>query len=304
MGDFSLFEPYLDPEYLNVIEYIRTNKNTSGKLKTYICQISNASTIRLGALFADFNLDLGKIRAEHPQLLDIKECIKFLDNNLKVMTVMGFLEALQTKAIVPGDVVRVRGAKRIIGPEYYEKSERKTLPLEGSFLEYNSLLETARIMSKDHLQAEFVEVTDAGSKRAITRILFRDVDGAKSFFAKNPRPQFSEVFGMVENVPTYTSKIEGNMPKGELSMGILVSLLRVEIEAEPVTVKPEIKMGQVRVYTSGEFYAPSVPISGSGSIGTFSSISYQACFTCPKCGYKYVPFIVPTKCPSCGYMST
>jgi len=298
-----LFEPYIDIEYLNIIEYIRTRKNIVERLKRYIKHVPNAMSIRLNVLLADFDIDLGRIRAERPEVINIKENIKFLEDNLEPTTVPNIINAIDKAEISSGEILRVRSARQIIGPEFIEKTEIKTLPLEGSFLEYNPMLNAARIMGVDHLQGELVDVTDAGNKRFILRAFFRDVKGAQSFFLKDLRPKFSEVFGIIENVPTYTSKIEGTAIAGELSLGILVALLRVEVEPEPAVIRPQIKVTEIPVRTSGNVYAPSAALSGTVSVYSFSTVAYQPCFICPRCGYKYVPFIVPTRCPACGFES-
>lgn len=301
-----MFEPYVDEEYLKVAEYIRTNKDAREKLKKFVHRVKDATTIRVPALLAEIKVDLKKIQEQIPEILDTKKTIEFLDRNLKPVSVLDCLDAIKKEEIHTGDIVRVKASQVIKGPPLFDKGERKIYPLLGSFLEYNPKLNTVLIRSEEYLQAEMIEIPgEERRRRYILRTLFKNVGKAESFFKKYPQNQYSEVFGMLENIPTYPCKIEDTQAVGELSSGIIVALLRVQIEPQEVAIQPLIRTTEIPIRSSSSVRVEtSTTTSGTTSIGTFSSpIIYHPCIKCPRCGYEYVPFIVPTRCPMCGFES-
>ena len=298
-----MFEPYVDKEYLKVVEYIRTK--SSNKLPNFLRKVLGATTIQTNALLADINVDLGKIRDETPEIVDVKQTIDFLDNNLKPLTVSECLNAINDGKINDGDIVRIEAARVTRGPQFLEFDERKIFPLDGSFLEYTTKLENVQIRSIGFMPAEMVDVQEARKKRFVLRVLFRDIQSAKSFFEQSPGTHYAEIFGIVEKMPKYPSQIDETKIVSEMSLGIVTAILRVQIQARDFLIQPKIETTEVHMVPS-HAYASSVPVtstSGSVSIGTFSMVTYEPCFTCPKCGYKYVPFKFPTRCPCCGFSS-
>lgn len=201
----KLFEPYVDTEYLKVVEYIRTNEKAIKKLVSFLNKVRGATTISVNALLADINIDLGKIHNKIPEILDVKKNIDFLDNNLKSLTVIDCLEAINNQKINDGDIIRIEAARVIRGPQFFEVDEKKTFPLEGSFLEYSTNLENVQIRSTNFMVAEMVDVQDARNRRSIIKVLFREVESIKAFFKDYPGTHYAEVFGLVEKTPEYPS---------------------------------------------------------------------------------------------------
>ena len=89
-----------------------------------------------------------------------------------------------------------------------------------------------RILGEDHLQAALIDVRSQTNIQTVLKIFFRDIKSAKTFFEGGINQgvrHYVEVFGLMENVPVYPSRLQDRNTERQSSLGLKAAVLRVEV---------------------------------------------------------------------------